>query len=64
MGSRRGEGTARRRVVANKDGSKPAAPWESHGVDPAGESKGESDESGCENPNRRSENRLEYAQLL
>ena len=43
MGSRRGEGTARRRVVANKDGSKPAAPWESHGVDPAGESKGESD---------------------
>ena len=42
MGSRRGEGTARRRVVANKDGSKPAAPWESHGVDPAGESKGES----------------------
>ena len=42
MGSRRGEGTARRRVVANKDGSKPAAPWESHGVDPAGESRGES----------------------
>jgi len=45
MGSRRGEGTARRRVVANKDGSKPAAPWESHGVDPAGESRGESHES-------------------
>ena len=42
MGSRRGEGTARRRVVANKDGSKPAAPWESHGVDPADESKSES----------------------
>ena len=31
---RRGDGVARRRVVANKDGSKPAAPWESHGVDP------------------------------
>ena len=32
--SGRGDGVARRRVVANKDGSKPAAPWESHGVDP------------------------------
>ena len=25
--------------MANKDGSKPAAPWESHGVDPEGAAK-------------------------
>ena len=37
---RRGDGVARRRVVANKDGSKPAAPWESHGVDPEVAAKG------------------------
>ena len=39
-GFRRGDGVARRRVAANKDGSKPAAPWESHGVDPEVAAKG------------------------